>query len=387
MRAEHGSGSGPIFTLGVVALAVLVATFVAVVTSQELRYTPGAAPLDGAAYALLIGGALTLVLHRRLPLLTYAATLVLSAAYLLAGHPPGPVYLTPFIAAIVLVGRLPLRLWVPAAVAGSALLGALDFRNGATPLAAGLWAGAWLGAAVLIAAGLIVRRRLAAEADARAEWARRTHEEEGLRRMAEERLRIAREMHDVLGHSLAVISLQAGVAEHLLESRPEEVRKAVVAIRQVSRQALSELRSELAVLRGAGGPGLRAPTPGLDALPALGAAMRDAGLLVELSVDVETGAVPEIVAAAAYRIVQESLTNVARHAGSGVRADVRVSRAGDQLEVEVSDDGPGANGARAAGSGIAGMAERAAALGGECVAANRPEGGFRVRALLPWTPG
>jgi signal transduction histidine kinase len=203
--------------------------------------------------------------------------------------------------------------------------------------------------------------------------------------MAEERLQIAREMHDVLGHSLAVISLQAGVAEHLLESRPEEVRRAVVAIRQVSRHALSELRSELAVLRGAAGTGPRVPAPGLDALPGLGAAMRSAGLTVELSVDVDTAAVPEIVAGAAYRIIQESLTNVARHAGTGARAAVRVSRTGERLEVEVVDDGSGAPGGAGAGSGIAGMAERAAALGGECTALNRPEGGFRVRALLPWT--
>jgi signal transduction histidine kinase len=386
MRAESGSRSGPMFTPGTVAPAVPLAAFVAIVTSQQVRHIPGAAPLDAAAYALLIGAALVLVLRRRLPLLTYAATLVLASAYLL-GHPPGPVYLTPFIALVLLVGSLPLLLWVPAAVAGAALLAAIEVLDGGTPLAAGIWAGAWLGVAILVAAGLTVRRRLAAEADARAEWARRTHEEEARRRMAEERLRIAREVHDVLGHSLAVISLQAGVAEHLLESRPEEVRKAVAAIRQVSRHALSELRSELALLRGAGGPGLRAPTPGLDELPSLGAAMRDAGLPVELSVDVEITAVPEIVAGAAYRIIQESLTNVARHAGSGARADVRVSRAGDRLKVEVVDDGRGARGGGAAGSGIAGMAERAAALGGECMASNRPEGGFRVRALLPWTQG
>jgi signal transduction histidine kinase len=365
---------------------VLLAAFVAVVTSQQVTHVPGAEPLDRAAYALLITGALTLVLRRRLPLLTYATALVLSSAYLLTGHPPGPVYLTPFIPLILLVGRRPLLLWASAAVAGAALLAAIDVRHGGMQLAAGLWAGAWLGAAVLIAAGLTVRRRLVAEADARADWARRTHEEEGRRRMAEERLRIAREMHDVLGHSLAVISLQAGVAEHLLESRPDEVRKAVAAIRHVSRHALSELRSELAALRGAGGPGLRAPMPGLDELPALGAAMRDAGLPVELSIDVEAEAIPEIVAGAAYRIIQEALTNVARHAGPGARADVRVSRAGDRMEVEVVDDGTGVHGGGAAGSGIAGMAERAAALGGECTAANRPEGGFRVLALLPWTP-
>jgi signal transduction histidine kinase len=368
-------------------LTVLLAAFVTVVSSQQVGHVASAAPLDPPAYALLLATALALALHRRLPLSTYVATLVLALAYLLGGHPPGPVYLPPLLALVLLVGRVPLALWVPAAVAGAGLLALGDFRTGSAPLAAGLWAAAWLGVAILAAASLVVRRRLAAEARAREEWARRTREEEGRRRTAEERLRIAREMHDVLGHSLAVISLQAGVAEHLLDGRQDEVRSAVVAIRRVSRQALSELRSELAVLRGADGPGLRGPTPGLEALPGLGAAMRDAGLSVELRVDVEADAVPEIVAGTAYRIVQESLTNVARHAGPGARASVRVARSGAGLEVEVADDGVGAPaGGGGPGTGITGMAERAAALGGECTAANRPGGGFRVRALLPWSP-
>jgi len=367
------------------ALAVLLAAFVTVVSSQQVRHVPGAAPLDLAACSLLVATALALVLHRRLPLLTYAATLVLALAYLVpGGHPPGPVYLPPLVAVILLSGRVPLALWAPAALAGAGLLALGDLHTGGSPPAAGLWAAAWLGAAILVAAALMVRRRLAAEARAREEWARRTREEEGRRRMAEERLRIAREMHDVLGHSLAVISLQAGVAEHLLDGQSAEVRGAVAAIRRVSRQALSELRSELAVLRGAGDPGLRDPMPGLEALPGLGAAMRDAGLPVELRVEAGTEAVPEIVAGTAYRIVQESLTNVARHAGPGARAVVRVARTGDRLEVEVVDDGTGAAArGRDPGAGITGMAERAAALGGECTAANRPEGGFRVRAVLP----
>jgi signal transduction histidine kinase len=368
------------------ALAVLLAAFVTVVSSQQVRHVPGAAPLDPPAYALLLATALAVAPHRRLPIPAYVATLVLALAYLLSGHPPGPVYLPPLVAAILLVGRVPLALWMPAVVAGGGLLALGDLRTGGMLLTAGLWAAGWLGIVLLAAAALLVRRRLAAEARTREEWARRTREEEGRRRMAEERLRIAREMHDVLGHSLAVISLQAGVAEHLLDGGQDEVRSAVVAIRRVSRQALSELRTELAVLRGAAGPGLRSPAPGLDALPGLGAAMRDAGLPVEVNMDVVAEAVPEIVAGAAYRIVQESLTNVARHAGPGARAAVRVARTGDRLEVEVVDDGRGAPAVGGApGGGITGMAERAAALGGECTAANRPEGGFRVRALLPWS--
>jgi signal transduction histidine kinase len=369
------------------AIAVLLTAFVTAVSSQQVGHVPGAAPLDPPAYALLLAAAPALALHRRLPLLAYVATLALALVYLLAGHPPGPVYLLPLAALILMEGRVPLLLWAPASVLGAGLLALGDLGTGGSSLAAGVWAAAWLVAAIVVAAARIVRRRLAADARAREELARRTREEESRRRTAEERLRIAREVHDVLGHSLAVISLQAGVAEHLLDGGQEEVRSAVVAIRRVSRQALSELRSELAVLRGAGDPGLRSPAPGLDALPGLSADMRDAGLPVDLVMDVESEAVPEIVAGAAYRIVQESLTNVARHAGPGARAAVRVARAGNRLEVEVVDDGRGAPARGGApGGGITGMAERAAALGGDCTAGNRPEGGFRVRALLPWSP-
>ncbi len=204
--------------------------------------------------------------------------------------------------------------------------------------------------------------------------------------MAEERLQIAREMHDVVGHSLAVISLQAGVAEHLLESRPEQVRAAIIAIRQVSKQALTELRDELAMLRGSGdGSVERAPTPGLDALPALIARMREAGMPVQLDVDGNASGVPDFVGSAAYRIVQESLTNVVRHAANA-ETSVSARVGADRVEVEVVDRGPGLRNGASLGDGIAGMRDRAAALGGTFSAGNRSDGGFRVWAALPLHP-
>jgi signal transduction histidine kinase len=254
--------------------------------------------------------------------------------------------------------------------------------TGGTLLAAAIWAGVWLLLTGGFALWLMIRRRFVAEALARADLAKRNEAAEGRRRTAEERLSIAREMHDVVGHSLAVISLQAGVAERLLESRPDEVRKSVAAIRKVSREALTELRAELALLRGDGSPAERAPAPDLRALPGLVSSMREAGLQVELDVDANQKPVPEIVAAAAYRIAQESLTNVVRHAGVGVHTTVRVEFDGKNLQVEVVDDGRGAVG-EPTGSGIDGMRERVAVLGGEFAAGARPQGGFRVWASIP----
>jgi signal transduction histidine kinase len=364
------------------AVALLAAGLLVFLEHEQVIHTPGASPLDAVAYAEIAGSGLVLTLRRLLPLLTYAATVLLTCLFLLGGHQAGAVWLASLAALLNLVAVLPLLRWSAAALAGTVLLGVTYIGTGGSPLVAALWAGAWLFIAALFAAGLLVRRRFIVEAQARAELAQRTRDERALRRMAEERLNIAREMHDVVGHSLAVISLQAGVAEHLLDSRPEEVRKAVAAIRKVSREALSELRAELATLRGEGAPAERRPAPDLRALPNLIAAMRDAGLDVELDLDGDEQPVPEIVAAAAYRIAQESLTNVARHGGAGAHAKVRVHVEGGQLEVEVSDDGRGAASAPS-GAGIEGMRERVRALGGRFTAGNRPQGGFQVRASIP----
>jgi signal transduction histidine kinase len=366
-------------------LALAVAALLVVGSQQEVRHWPGATLLDGRAIALLAGSGLVLAARRLSPLATYAASLGFAWLYLLAGHPPGPIYLAPFIALLTLVSSSRPAIWATAAGAGTVLLAFAHIGTGGTPLTAGIWAGVWLLATGLFAGWLLIRRRFVAEAQARKDLAKRTQEEEARRRTAEERLSIAREMHDVVGHSLAVISLQAGVAERLLESRPEEVRKSVAAIRKVSREALSELRAELALLRGEGSPAERAPAPDLRALPNLVASMREAGLQVLLEVDVDQQPVPEIVAAAVYRIAQESLTNVVRHAGAGAHTTVRVRLEGEELQVEVLDDGRGATG-MPAGSGIEGMRERVAVLGGKFAAGSPPEGGFRVWASIPIRP-
>jgi signal transduction histidine kinase len=364
----------------------LVVTFVLVVGSQqELRRMPGSLPLDPGGLVLLAGSGLVLVVRRFLPLPCYVASLAFAWLYLVSGHPPGPIYAAPFIALLTLVSVSRLVVWATSAIVGAALLALAPIGTGGTVLSAAIWAGVWLLLTGLFALWLMIRRRFVAEARARADLAKRNEAAEGRRRTAEERLSIAREMHDVVGHSLAVISLQAGVAERLLETRPDEVRKSVAAIRKVSREALTELRAELALLRGDGSPAERAPAPDLRALPGLVASMREAGLQVELDVDAEQQPVPEIVAAAAYRIAQESLTNVVRHAGVGVHTTVRVEFDGKNLQVEVVDDGRGVPG-EPTGSGIDGMRERVAVLGGEFAAGARPQGGFRVWASIPSSP-
>ena len=323
--------------------------------------------------------------RRNLILGIYGATVALTCAYLGTGHSPGPIVVIPFAALLVVVVVTRPAIWIPAAVIGGAAITIAHGTGNGWSLGVGIFAATWGLLTALFGTGLLTRRRFAAETQARAAWTQRSREEEARRRMAEERLQIAREMHDVVGHSLAVISLQAGVAEHLLDTRPDQARAAVIAIRQVSKQALTELRVELAMLRGGDGVAERAPTPGLDALPSLVKRMREAGMPVHLDVDGDQSGVPDVVGAAAYRIVQESLTNVVRHAGN---AETNVSaRVGvDDVEVEVVDRGPGFRNGASVGDGITGMRDRASALGGTFSAGNRQGGGFRVWAALPLHP-
>ncbi len=363
---------------------VLTGFLVAASTAQQ-HATVDAHRIGVGGYLLLVGAAMALGLRRRWPPFAYAGSLACTSAYLLVGNPPGPILLAPFLGLVVVLGATrSMPMWIVSALGGAGLLSAVHGAVYGWSWPVALFAGVWVCLAVLVGIALDARRRFLRESRARAVWTQRSREEEARRRMVEERLLIAREMHDVIGHSLAVISLQAGVAEHLLASRPEEARKAVAAIRGVSKQALTELRSELAALRGDGlGGADRTPTPGLSAVPALASQMRDAGLRIDLELPQRTDEVPEIVSTAAYRIVQESLTNVARHAGTGTRATVRAVLEPDRLELEIVDDGVGVSEPPREGGGLQGMRERAAALAGAFSAGRRPEGGFRVWASLP----
>ena len=210
-------------------------------------------------------------------------------------------------------------------------------------------------------------------------------EAEADRRLGEERLRIAREVHDVVAHSMVAINVQAGVAAHLLDHDTDQAREALLHIKRTSGDALTDLRATLGLLRDADQAAPVGPAAGLDDLDAVAGQLRAAG--IEVTVDVDTvSVVPTPVHSAGYRIVQEALTNVLRHAGA--RAVTVVVRADDDmLTIVVADDGTGAAEAGAgSGAGVRGMRERAEALGGTMHAGPGAEGGWRVEATLPLAP-
>ncbi|WP_329387891.1 sensor histidine kinase [Streptomyces sp. NBC_01716] len=252
----------------------------------------------------------------------------------------------------------------------------------------------WIIAVVVIGMDVRVYRKYIAAVVERAERAERTREEEAARRVAEERLRIARDLHDLLAHSITLIGVQTSVASHVLSVDPGRLDRAAIAqaldgISDTCRDARSELRTTLEVLR-AGGKGEEEGTwggalPDLAALSGLVESARTAGAETELTVRVDGVRVPPVAGAAAYRIVQESLTNAVRHAGPAPRVRVRVETCDGALHVTVTDNGgtPGGKGAPAdPGYGIVGMRERARSVGGTLEAGSY-DGGFRVSALLP----
>jgi signal transduction histidine kinase len=358
-----------------------------VVAAIQVGATAGAAhdqsaterPYEPLAWGLLVLSAAGLLLRRRSPEAALVATAVPVWVYLALGYSGGPVYLAvigALIGAIVRGHRV--SAWVALAVGYPMFVWVAPLVAGQPPPSPGAAVGvaAWLVAFAVIVELVKTRRERATEF-------RRTRAEESRRRAGEQRMAIARELHDVLAHHISLISVQAGVALHLMDEQPEQARTALTAIRQASRESLGELRSVLELLRHGEDGAPRAPAPGLEALDALVERTSAAGLPVTVEVTGTARPLPAAVGLAAYRIVQEALTNVTRHAGRPATATVRLGYAPDQLTVEVTDDGPGAEDTTGTGSGLLGMAERAAALGGQLDAAPRPDGGFRVTARLP----
>jgi signal transduction histidine kinase len=249
-----------------------------------------------------------------------------------------------------------------------------------SPLLA-LGVAAWL--IVLLAAAELVRIR-----GQRAEAVARSREDQLQRRAGEERMRIARDLHDVLAHNISVINVQANTALHLMDRQPERAREALTAINEVSKQALTELRSVLGVLRTTGDDAPRAPSPGLSQLGDLLSSAQAAGLAVTLTQTGEQQPLSADTDLAAYRIIQEALTNTTRHSESR-SAEVEVGYGASFVRIQVDDAGPARSGNAgnghngAAGNGLTGMAERAHALGGTLTAGPRESGGFRVSACLP----
>jgi signal transduction histidine kinase len=203
------------------------------------------------------------------------------------------------------------------------------------------------------------------------------------RAAADERLRIAQEMHDVVAHSLGLIAVQAGVGMHVIDTDPAEARRSLENISHASRSSLAEIRRLLGVIRTTEGSPSYTPAPGLQDLASLAKEVTAAGLTVDVQVEGDLDAVPPGVGLAAYRIVQEALTNSIRHA-SARHSVVRLDNGAGQLVIEVTDDGNGPKVTTGVGNGLVGMRERVAVYGGSLEAGAGPDGGFRVTARLPY---
>jgi signal transduction histidine kinase len=366
-------------------LLALAAVVALVLVESQIPAGDGDRSLDAVGYALVVGSGATLAVRRRWPIAGLAFVSALLFVYSLREYPGGPVYLTFFVMAYsVAVSYERRRSLVVVGVTLAALLSSHLLTFGASESAWPFLSVGWAAAAWFWGDGVRTRRAYLAGLEERARYLEETREEEARRRVADERLRIARDLHDVIAHSIASINVQAGSAVHVMDRRPEQARDALLAIKAASSEALAELRVTLGPLRADEHDAPRAPTPSLARLgPLLETAAR-AGLPVEVGVRGEPRPLPAAVDVAAYRIVQESLTNVVRHAQAR-EATVTLDYRSAFVELEVTDDGRGGNGASGAepGHGISGMRERAEAVGGRVEAGPRFSGGFRVWARLP----
>jgi signal transduction histidine kinase len=226
------------------------------------------------------------------------------------------------------------------------------------------------------------KHREAGEAKARADRAEREREERARRAVTDERARIARELHDVVGHSVSVMTVQASAVRRLVDPDQETVREALLVVEETGRQALAEMRRMVGVLRHPEDAPALAPQPSLDEIQKLVAHTRDAGLPVELRIEGHPVQLPAGVDTTAYRFVQEGLTNAIKHAKAD-RAEVVVRYEDGHVELTVTDDGCGDGKGEGSGHGLVGMRERISVYGGELEAGPRPQGGFRLRARLP----
>ncbi|MDG6106575.1 sensor histidine kinase [Dactylosporangium aurantiacum] len=369
-----------------VAAAVLAVAEIAISTGRE----PHAVARDWLAYTLGAAMAGPLLARRRFPLATlYVVAAVLLVYYALGypGFPPSLVLVAPLYG-VLLAGGLWWALPVPVAFLSIGF--AVSVRDGLRPLeavAVFLPQVAVVAVAMLLGALVRSRRAYAAEVRRRLRLAEDERRHETERRVTEERLRIARELHDTVAHAIATITVQSGAALHLLDREPHRVRETLTAIRQTGKAALGEMRSTLDLLRSDGAPPGDAAGPGLDRVPDLLEAVRAAGLDVTFDSEPAVAAPAGQVDRAAYRILQESLTNVLRHAGPSARARARLAWGPDRLIAEVTDDGAGVDGrASTGGHGLTGMRERVERLGGQFEAGPGAGGGFRVRASLPLHP-
>jgi signal transduction histidine kinase len=331
-------------------------------------------PPGAVDWVLLVVGPVALVARRRHPLAVLWVSLAATFASPWLAHAS---FVVAFFVAAIRGKRYPAWMALAIGFAWTIWLAPLIYRRPIPPVNDALLLAGWTVALAIAAEATRIRaERVAAT--------RATHQVEQRRQQSEERLRVARDLHDVIGHNISLINVQASMGLDLMDSQPEQGRAALSAIKSASKEALEELRTMLTTLR-QDDDAPRSPAPRLDRLPELIELTRAAGLSVEIEVTGKPPHLPAAVHLAAYRIIQESLTNVARHAGRA-RVTVRVTYCDAGVHVEIDDDGPTnsrGTGVIGTGSGITGMRERATALGGELSAGFRQGGGFRVSARLP----
>src|SRR5215472_595064 len=400
---EHRARS---FPLRVVALDVVLALFI---TVMQVQGTVARVAAEGAprpltdfanlGFALLVVSGLVVAGRRLWPVPVFVIAALASLVYYGLDFPDGPGWIGLFVALCTLTAYGDGRRSLVIAGVGTAVL-ATGWLFAAADSVPGRGAIGWvffrIGGSVMSAAigeSIRSRRVIAAEAQERAERAERTREEEARARVDAERLRIAREVHDTVAHAIAIINAQSGVTAHVLDKRPEQAREALRAMRAI----LGVLRDDTDG---------RVPHPSLGQIDELTAKARDAGLDVTLEATSPPTPLPSAVGSAAYRILQESITNVIRHAGP-TRVTVALNPGIDVLEIRVTDEGrratpgedpagphlpaqhPAGNGTGSSakpGRGILGMRERCQLLGGELDAKPTPGGGFEVTARLPVAP-
>jgi signal transduction histidine kinase len=358
----------------------LLAVIQVVGTFGASHRQPHATDIDAFAIALVVAGPLSLLLIRTWPQGVLAFATTATFVYVARGYPYGPVFTAFFIAAVVniILGN---RLAAWCAVASALFLSGLARVALTDQSVTWGWAfGVLAWALVIVGIGELIRVRRANVAEAR-----RARAEMARRQAGEERLRIARELHDVVAHHMSLINVQAGVALHLVERRPEQVETALATIKDASKEALTELRSLIGVLRADDEAAPRVPVATLRSLDDLVSRTAHAGVDVRVTVTGDTGAMPAAVEAAAYRIIQEAITNVVRHSGAAA-ARVSVDVGDEAVEISIEDDGTGIRGdpMNGDGTGVRGMKERAHALAGTVgVSAAATGRGTLVRARLP----
>jgi len=375
----------PLWVLDAVITGVFLPIAIASVVARPESVAGDYKPINALGILLILGAVLPLLVRRRFPLPVFFVSTAFLVLFAASEYFIGAVAFTTLIS-LYTVGAFcrPREI----AVAFVTLIGSLaalwiidipDFSPG------DVFSNIALYTVALLFGWTVQSRRLRlAAAEERAEILEREQEEERARAIADERLHIAQELHDVVAHSMSVIAVQAGVGMHVADTDAAEAKRALENISTTSRSTLAELRRLLGVLRDDGTGATYAPAPGLCDLDRLAREVSDAGVPVEVQVEGSISEVPPGVDFTGYRIVQEALTNVLKHAGPS-SARVRVAHESGSLRIEVRDDGRGVNGrSTGTGHGLLGMRERVAVYGGRLDAGPAPGGGFKVTAELPY---